>query len=149
MLARKIVVGLGIAAIFPALIYYGLSTFYPPPRQEDYFPSQPLPSATTEEERKAQAAEYFKKRADYDKAAKSFANVMFTISTVLGVIAMVLGAYLTSHTVGAGLLLGGICSLALSSWAFATHLDDWFRFLTLLVGFVALLFVGFRKIDRA
>jgi hypothetical protein len=149
MLARKMVVGFGIAAIFPALIYYGLSTFYPPPRQEDYFAYQPLPSTATEEERKAHAAEQVKKRADFATAARSFAHVMFAVSTVLGVVAIVLGAYLTSHAVGAGLILGGISSLALGYWAYAMHLDDWFRFLSLLAGFAALLFVGFRKLDPA
>jgi hypothetical protein len=149
MLARKIVVGFGIAAIFPALIYYGLSTFYPPPRLQDYFTFQPPPSTATPEERKALAAEQVKQRATFAEAARSFARVMFAISTVLGVIAIVLGAYLASHAVGAGLILGGISSLALGYWAYAMHLDDWFRFLSLLAGFAALLFVGFRKLDPA
>ncbi len=149
MLARKIVIGFGIAAIFPELIYYGLSTFYPPPKQQDYFTYRSLPSTATPEERKAHDAEQTKMRQAFAVAARAFARVMFAISTVLGVIAILVGAHLKSHAVGVGLILGGICSLALGYWAYAMHLDDWFRFLSLLAGFVALLFVGFRKLDPA
>jgi hypothetical protein len=56
MLARQIVVGLGIAAIFPWLIYYGLSSFYPPPRTQGV-PAPPPPPSATPEERKAHAEE--------------------------------------------------------------------------------------------
>ncbi len=147
MLARQIMVGFGIAAIFPALIYFGLSTFYPPPKHEDYHQYTPPPEKATPEERKAHAAEQAKRRESFATAARAFARVMFAISTVLGVIAIVLGGYLKPHAIGAGLILGGICSLALGYWAYSSYLDDWFRFASLLAGFIALLFVGFRKLD--
>jgi hypothetical protein len=149
MLARQIIVGFGIAAIFPALIYYGLSTVYPPPKHEDYHSYVEPLSAATPEERKAHAAEQAKRREAYVTAARSFARVMFAVSTVLGLVAIVLGAYLKPHAIGAGLILGGICSGALGYWAYSFYLDDWFRFTSLLVGFVALLFIGFRKLDPA
>ena len=149
MLARQIIVGFGIAAIFPALIYYGLSTVYPPPKQENYLSYGGPPSAATPEERKAHAAEQAKQRDSFATAARSFARVMFAVSTVLGLIAIVLGAYLKPHAIAAGLILGGICSGALGYWAYSFYLDDWFRFLSLLAGLVALLFVGFRKLDPA
>jgi hypothetical protein len=149
MLARQIIVGFGIAAIFPALIYYGLSTVYPPPKQDDYYSYADPPSAATPEERKAHAAEQAKRRASFTKAARSFARVMFVVSIVLGLIAIVLGAYLKPHAIAAGLILGGICSGALGYWSYSSYLDDWLRFTSLLVGFIALLFIGFRRLDPA
>jgi hypothetical protein len=150
MLARQIIVGFGIAAIFPALIYFGLSTFYPPPKLESYYSSTtPPPSTATPEERKAYADEQAKKRASFAADARSFARVMFSVSTVLGVIAIVLSAFLRPHAIGAGLILGGICSLALGYWAYAYYLDDAFRFASLLAGFIALLFIGSRKLRPA
>jgi hypothetical protein len=151
MLARQIVVGFGIAAIFPWLIYYGLSTFYPAPRTQDYYgvvPGQaPAPTATAEE-RKAYADEQRKKREAYEAAARRFARALFTVGTVLGVGAILIGAFLTSHTISAGLILGGVFSLALGYLGYAQHLDDWIRFLSLLAGLCALLFVGYRRLPH-
>jgi hypothetical protein len=149
MLARQIVVGFGIAAIFPALIYFGVSIFYVSPRTQDFYEyQQPLPPTATAEERKARAAEQKKGRDDFAAAAKAFAQVLFTISTVLGVAAILIGAYLRPHAIGAGLILGGILSLALGYWGHSQYLDDWFRFTSLLAGFAALLLVGFLRLAR-
>src|SRR5262249_10753347 len=120
-------------------------------RTQDYYgigaASAPPPTATAEE-RRTYAEEQQKKRKSFETAAREFARVLFTVSTVLGVAAILIGAYLTSHAVGAGLVLGGIFSLALGYSGYAHHLDDWIRFTSLLAGFVALLFVGYRHISR-
>jgi hypothetical protein len=36
MPAKKIALGFGIAIVLPMLIHYGVATFYPEPRPEDY-----------------------------------------------------------------------------------------------------------------
>src|SRR5262245_38973942 len=125
MLARQIVVGLGIAAIFRWVIYYGLSTFYSPPRIHYYGigAASAAPPTATAEERRTYAEEQQKKRKSFETAAREFARVLFTVSTVLGVAAILIGAYLNSHAVGAGLILGGIFSLALGYSGYAHHLD--------------------------
>jgi hypothetical protein len=149
MLARQIVVGFGIAAIIPWLIYYGLSTIYPPPKIQDFYGIvEPLPATATPEERKALVAEQRKKREEFDSAARGFARTLFSVSTVLGVAAILTGAWVAPHSIGTGLILGGVFSLALGNWGYAQHLDDWLRFLSLLAGLVALVFVGFRRIAR-
>ncbi len=150
MLARQIVVGFGIAAIFPWLIYYGLSTFYPAPKSPYASESfQPLPPTATAEERKAFAEAQRKRRETFAAAARDFARVLFAVSTVLGIAAILAGAYLTSHAIGAGLILGGISALAIGYWGYVQYLDDWARFASLLAGFGALLFVGLRRLARA
>jgi len=149
---RQIVVAFGIAAIFPWLIYYGLSTFYPAPKTQDYYgrpPAQPPPPTATPEERKAYAEEQQRKGEALNIAQREFARALFTVSTALGVAAILIGAYLPSDVIGAGLMLGGILSLALGYLGHAQHLDDWFRFASLLAGFCALLFVGYRHFARS
>jgi len=153
MLARQIVVGFGIAAIFPWLIYYGLSIAYPAPKMQDFYgselPYQPLPATATAEERKAHAERQKKSRDAFNQAARAFARVLFSISTVLGLAAILAGAHLASHAVGAGPILGGISSLALGYWGYSQHLDDWARFASLLAGFASLLYVGFLRLPRS
>lgn len=148
-----VVVGFGIAAIFPWLIYYGVSIAYPPPKMQDFYgselPYQPLPSTATAEERKAYAERQKKSRDAFGVAARAFARVLFGISTVLGVVAILAGAHLASHAIGAGLILGGISSLAIGYWGYSQYLDDWARFASLFVGFGSLLYVGFLRLPRS
>jgi|SRR5262245_36927833 len=111
-------------------------------------PAQPPPPTATAEEHKAYAEEQQKKRDAFNTAAQSFARVLFTVSTVLGVAAILIGGNLTSHTLGAGLILGGIFSLALGGYA-PHQVEDWIRFTSLLAGFAALLFIGYRQFARS
>jgi hypothetical protein len=148
MLARQIVVGFGIAAIFPWLIYYGVGIFFPPPKVQNYYAAiQPGPAATTEE-RAAFANKQQEEQKAYASAARLFARVLFTVGTIAGVAAILVGAYVTSHAIGAGLIFGGISSLATGYWSYASYLDSWIGFVLLVVAFVALLFVGHRRLPQ-
>lgn len=148
MLARQIVVGFGIAAILPWLIYYGVSTFFPPPKAQDFNAAvQPAPTATTDE-RKAFADQQRKEQDAFARAARIFARVLFTVSTILGVAAILVGAYVTSNAIGAGLIFGGISSLAIGYWSYSYYLDSWIGFLSLLVAIAALFFVGHRRLPQ-
>jgi hypothetical protein len=56
MLARRIVVGFGIAVILPWLIYCGLSAVYPAPKGQDYYGDVPgylLPTMATPDQLQA------------------------------------------------------------------------------------------------
>ena len=150
MLARQIAIGFGIAAIFPLLIYYGVSTFYPPPRYTNVVtatlvqPHDPTPEQRKEyEDRRLER----KKQEDtFKAAARDFARVLVFVSTPLGVAAILIGAYVTLHSIGTGLIFGGILSVTWGYWSYWQYLDDWVRFVSLLVGFAVLLFVGYRRV---
>jgi uncharacterized membrane protein YphA (DoxX/SURF4 family) len=147
MLARQIAIGFGIAVIFPLLIYYGVATFYPPPKTTDYFRelTPPTPSATAEE-RKEYVEHQRKARDAYNTAARAFSRVLVIIATPIGVAAILIGAFLSIHAIGTGLILRGIASVAFGYFGYWPYLDDWARFISLLAGFAILLFVGFRRI---
>jgi uncharacterized membrane protein YphA (DoxX/SURF4 family) len=148
MLARQIVIGFGIAIIFPLLIHYGVSTFHSAPKLESLV-AAPLPPNATPDERK----EYFaqqqqlqqQRQKAYAEAAKEFARILVSVSTPLGVAAILIGAYLSIQAVGTGLILGGILTVSWGYWNYWSYLDDWIRFASLLAGFVVLIFVGFRQ----
>jgi uncharacterized membrane protein YphA (DoxX/SURF4 family) len=148
MLARQIVIGFGIAIIFPLLIHYGVSTFHPAPRPESAV-AAPLPPNATPDERK----EYFaqqqqqqqQRQKAYAEAAKEFARILVTVSTPLGVAAILIGAYLSIQAVATGLILGGILTVSWGYWNYWSYLDDWIRLASLLAGFAVLIFVGIRQ----
>jgi|SRR6266446_8637835 len=141
MLALQIAVGFGIAVIFPLLVYYGVSTFHPPPKR----PAKATPASdATADERKAHDDERRRSQEAYDAAAKSFSRVLILTATTLGVAAILIGAFLSIHAIGTGLVFGGIAAVAHGYWTYWRYLEDWIRFISLLAGFAMLLFVGVR-----
>ncbi len=155
MLARQIAVGFGIAVILPLLIHYGVATFYPPPKMQTIVTATIMPPNPTPEERqkyrdeeRERQQEQRKQREAYDAAAKDFAHHLVVVSTPLGVAAILIGAYLALHAIGTGLIFGGIFAVTLGYWSYWQYLEDWVRFVSLLVGFAILLFVGYRRIAQ-
>jgi hypothetical protein len=145
MLARQLVIGFGIAIIFPMLVYYGVSTIYHAPRWQAYFDNLP-PFGTTPEERRTREEAQRAKQAQYRTAAQSFARVLVLIATPLGVAAILIGAFLTPYWLGTGLILGGILTVGSGYYFYWQYLEDWLRFVSLLAGFVVLLVVGYWRL---
>ena len=150
MLARQIAVGFGIALILPLLIYYGVSTFYPPPKFNTFvtatlaYQSNPTPEQRKEiEDRRLERQRQLE---IFNAAARDFARVLVIVSTPLGIAAIMAGAYVSLHAIGTGLIFGGIFSVAWGYWSYWQYLDDWIRFISLLFGFGILLFVGYRRV---
>jgi hypothetical protein len=144
MLALQIAIGFGIAIIFPLLVYYGVSTFHPAPQRR---PTGLLGSDATPEERKDHDERRRQESERYDAAAKAFSKVLILTATPLGVAAIGIGAFLSIHAIGTGLVFGGIAALAFGYWTYWRYLEDWIRFVSLLAGFAMLLLVGFRLLS--
>lgn len=147
MLARQIAIGFGIAMIFPLLVYYGVSTFYPPPKYRPM--TLTLTPQSTPEERQKYQEESRQRQETYNAAARDFARVLVIVATPLGIIAILVGAYLPLYAIGTGLIFGGIFSVVWGYWSYWQYLDDWVRFVSLLAGFAILLFVGIRRLKPA
>jgi hypothetical protein len=114
----------------------------------------PGPNATPEERQKY--SEEIQRRQDeqkqrndaYAAAAKDFARLLVMIATPLGIGAILIGAYLPLYAIGTGLIFGGIFSVGIGYWGYWNYLEDWVRFVSLLVGFLILLFVGYFRVAR-
>jgi uncharacterized membrane protein YphA (DoxX/SURF4 family) len=153
MLGRQIAIGFGIAIIFPLLAYYGVATFYPQPKRGTVAAVIMPPNPTPEERQRYQEQLRQRQQAlreqqeQYNAGAKNFARHLVVISTPLGVAAILIGAYLTLHAIGTGLIFGGIFAVAWGYWGYWQFLDDWIRFVSLLAGFIILVFVGYRRVS--
>ena len=147
MLARALVIGFGIAIVFPLLVYHGVTTVYPAPKREDFFPQfEPQLSPTATPEERQARAEIQKKRQDaFNEVARRFSRVLLVAATGLGVPAILLGSFITSPAIGAGLMLGGVLAVGVGYWWYSSLINDWWRFGSLLIGFATLLFVGYRQ----
>ncbi|HXP29847.1 MAG TPA: hypothetical protein VN832_02070 [Stellaceae bacterium] len=147
MLARQIVIGFGIAVVFPLLVYYGVATFSAPPNFQDAYGNLPFldPLKATPEERKARTDLVQERQKAFNLRAEAFSRILIMVATPLGIAAMLIGAYLPQKDIGTGLILGGVLTVADGYWTYWEHLPDWLRFVSLLLGFVALLFIGYRR----
>jgi hypothetical protein len=152
MLMRQLAIALGIAVLYPMLVYCGVSIFYPVPRLETRIYASARIAPTTPEERKAreqedQAAEQrHKQELDaVDKATRPFFRALILVATPLGILAILIGSYLRIPAVGTGLILGGMSTVAGGYSGYWDHLDDWIRFVSLLVGLCILVVVGYRQ----
>lgn len=132
------------------LVYYGVVTFYPPPKYEAIITAVavPQPNGTPEERREyqEQRQKQQEQQQAYRAAAKDFAKVLLVVGAPVGVAAILIGAYLALHSIGTGLIFGGIFTVTLGYWNYWQYLDDWIRFVSLLAGFAILIFVGYRRI---
>ena len=149
MLAKKFALGFGIAIVFPMMIHYGVSTFSPKPKWREYQVEnyyERHKRATPEEQKKLEAE---KNRLDEEKrkTEKRFQKHLFFVAVPLGITAIVIGAFLSIQAIGAGLMFGGIFSVCDGYFNYWYELADPLKFASMLVAFVVLLFVGYKKLE--
>jgi hypothetical protein len=148
MLAKKIALGFGIAVVFPMLIHYGVSTFVPSPKWQDYqVPGLYDPRASLEEKAQRQG-EQQKKQEERRVAEKRFQQHLFAVAVPLGLIALLVGAFLRLPAIGTGLMFGGIFSICDGYFNYWSELADVLKFVSLLVAFALLIFLGYHRLER-
>jgi uncharacterized membrane protein len=133
MIAKKIALAFGIALVLPMMLHYGVSTFVPKPKWEDYaFLGDS--SAAKRQERRA--------------AEKRFEQHLFAVAVPIGLVALAVGVFLRLPALGTGLMFGGIFSICDGYFNYWSELADVLKFVSLLVAFLLLVFLGYRRIER-
>jgi hypothetical protein len=148
VLAKKIALAFGIAVIFPWLVHYGVSTFWPQPKWEDYMVQGGYDPAASRPEREQRQAEQRKLQDSKKAADKVFAVHLFAIAAPLGLAAILCGAFLRVQSVGTGLMFGGIFSVCDGYVNYWRELPDALRFVSLLAAFIVLVWVGYKKLEK-
>jgi len=153
MAFKKVALAFGIAIILPMMLYHGASTIAPTPKRGDYDFSV-LPDYMTDymtekniEKRDQLKAEAKKRSNERNLILKHHETVVFFVSVPIGILAIILGAYLSAKVIGAGLIFGGIFSICNGYVNYWSKLSDSLRFVSLLVAFIALIYVGYKKIE--
>lgn len=148
--AKKFALGFGIAILFPLTVHYGVKTFSPEPRWENYQVEHyhtRYQKAPPEEQVKLeeQQDEMDKKRRQHEK---HFQKNLFFVTTPLGIIAIILGSIIAIQAVGSGLMFGGIFCLIDGYVNYWSELPDAMRFGSLLLALATLLIIGFKKFNE-
>jgi hypothetical protein len=150
MLAKKFALGFGVAIIFPMMIHYGVSTFIPQPKWEDYTIRdyhQRYENASPEERKELQAENdrLYRERREKEK---HFQKYLFFVGVPLGILAIIVGAFLPIQAIGTGLMFGGIFSVCDGYINYWSELSDALRFASLLVAFIVLVTIGYKKLEK-
>lgn len=150
MLAKKIALGFGIAIILPMLVHYGVSSIYPEPKWDEYVSNDSVSAVrnSSPQEQEKRDIEREKKQKEYENAKKIFGARLFFVEIPVAIIAVVIGAFLSIQSIGAGLLFGGIFCATDGYWEYWSDLQDWIKFLSLLICFIVLIVLGYRKMGN-
>lgn len=149
MLAKKFALGFGIAIILPLMFHYGVSMFSTPPERIDYHIDnyrQDYRDASTEK-KKELAAKKKKLELEFKSANKKFQQHLFFVAVPLGLLSIVIGAFVSSNAIGSGLIFGGILSVSHGYINYWSELPDSLRFASLVAAFIVLIIVGYRKLE--
>jgi len=161
-LARQFAIALAIAVLYPALVHWSVRAVYPypdrPSESGTFVYAYSMPNSVQEvraieakmrAEAERRWEEARRQDALYDKLTLPFRHALIQVASPLGLVAIVLGSYLTLHAIGTGLIVGGFASIANAYWGYWAHLDDWSRSVALLGGFCLLIFVAYRQVVSA
>ncbi len=149
MLAKKFALGFGIAVIFPLMLYFGISSVSPPPDWQDYMVEdfQERHDRADLEEQKQLEAERFEQGERHREHLRHFQKHLFFVTVPAGIIAIIVGTFLTLPAVGTGLIFGGILSITRGYVGYWTELPEFLRFSSLFISFVVLIVVGYKKLE--
>jgi hypothetical protein len=74
---------------------------------------------------------------------------LFAVTVAVGLIALLVGAFLSPPAIGTGLMLGGIFTVCEGCYSYASELPDKaVVIISLLVAFGLLIFLGYRRFER-
>jgi ATP-dependent exoDNAse (exonuclease V) alpha subunit len=155
MLAKQIALGFGIAVLFPMMIHYGVATIYPVPNWNNFMENQNNRTReairATPEERDKIGREiqqsYKEGYKEHKEKEQRFARSLFYVGIPIGIIAMIVGSVLQIQSVGTGLMFAGILTLMDSYYRYWSDLQDWMKFISLLIAVIVLFFIGYRKLS--
>lgn len=143
---KKFALAFGIAIIFPMMLYYGVSSFSPPPDWQAFY-KEYHNSAGVEEE-KEREAERLAEEARLTEQERHFEARLFFVSVPMGIIAIIAGTLIPLQAVGTGLLFGGVLSITRGCWGYWTEIPEPLRFASLVVALIVLVVAGYKKLDN-
>lgn len=143
MIARLFAINFGIAIIFPLLIYYGVSTFSPAPKWNDYHEQIVYTPNASHDELVARQQKQKAENDAFADASRAFSLRLLCVAAPLGYAAILLGASRLVAVFGPGLMFGGIFAVTDGYWSHWSFLPDWTRFLSLLLALAVLVLVSY------
>lgn len=167
---KEKLLSIAIAIVLVFFIIYGINTFYKNPRYEDFCQEIPLKQNITEDECLGIGGKWTSERIpviegqpkqigycdptytcrqEYDTSREKYDKIVFIISGILGLAAVIIGGILLKlESVSAGVMGGGILTIIYGTLRYWGHLEDVGRFLILGIILVVLIFIGYKYLKK-
>ncbi len=91
---------------------------------------------------------YSKCQEEYTKANEPYSRNAFIIIIILGLAAVIAGAYLNLQSVSAGIMGGGVLVMLYAAMRFWRNLDEYLRFIILVITLGVLIWIGYKKFKK-
>jgi hypothetical protein len=150
MLARKLILGFGFAALLPMLIHYGIDVFIPGPDRRQYYQQQQdireREQAASSEQKAALRRERQQLEDAHQAQEDRSGQIHFFVGAPIGILVTLVGSFVRAQAIGGGLMLGGIFTFTGGCAWYWADLSRPGRFLVLLVAFGVLLWIGYQRL---
>ena len=163
---------IAIAIVFTAFIFYGVNTVHPSPEWDDYCgdvyvaPNQintseqcvsaggqwntdryPKPVVPREGTMEPGWCDFYQECQDaYDGAHDKYRQVVFFVTLIAGLAALIGSLAIGAGSVSAGIMGGGILTMFLGIMFYWERLGDYVRVIMLGIVLVILVWVGYKKL---
>ncbi|MBI2452051.1 hypothetical protein HYV50_03150 [Candidatus Pacearchaeota archaeon] len=162
---KNLVLGIGIVIVFALALWQGIEAFYPSPQYEDFCQGRefydapspngaPLINQTACEQRSGKwinnYCDYnFYCQKDLDAAKDQYAKIVFIVSLIVGIIALIAGyGVLSVEPVGSALIGSGIWAIFWGSAINWRNFSNIWRFSLLFLALVLLIYLALRLNKR-
>jgi len=141
-------IAMGIAILLPMLVNYGVNIFSPPPKWEDYQPMRVpvMPGQATPEGLAQRQKEFMERNKEMMEHSKRHQKHLFYVALPAGLAAIIGGSFVSVPAIGPGLVFGGVFTLIEGYWLYWSELEDWVKFISIVVALVALIFTAYRRL---
>lgn len=147
MKAIQVALAIGIAVLLPLLAEMSVRFYAEPPKYDRYYDSYSQEPKTDEERKKANA-DMRRRQDELEKATAAFNLQVFYLAFPLGVIEVLVGVLLRRRpTLAAGIVFGGLSTIACGSYSSWETLPGWSRYASLLFALLLLAVLAL-AIDR-
>lgn len=165
---------IGIVVVLNLFLNYSISLFYKEPDYNNYFPQQQVvepittkeaclavggqwnentnvmpkgiyPTPTSPQINNSYCDPNFTKQQEFSNAQKVYQRNVFIMLVVLGVISLLLGAFIPNEIITLGLSWGGVLSLIIASMRYWSTADNVVRVIILAFALGALIWLAVKK----
>lgn len=158
---KNLILGIGIVVIFGLALWQGIETFYPSPQSDSYCNETMIPIPVDKgmdmSNNATYCAEhdglwrdgfcdlYYNCRMEYEEALKPHSQVVFIISLIVAVIAIIIGYFLIKiEPVGSSLIGCGIWAIFWGSVINWRNFANYARFILLSLALVFVIWLALR-----
>jgi len=145
---KNLILGIGIVVVFALVLWQGIEAFAPSPQWDDFceVDSPRIPSPIEDEPLQiGKDRDFAECQAKYDDARDKHSQIVFYVSLIVAIIAVILGlSTLSIEPVGSALVASGVWAILWGSAINWSNFATIMRFILLLLALIVLIYLAIK-----